>query len=322
MNNIQDSYHRTFKTLRISLTNACNLGCLYCIHPDDTQKKIRKDITEDLLSMEQLVNIVGALKSVLPIDTIRLTGGEPTLYKELEILIKRLKEIGISNIKMTSNGYLLSGMAEKLARAGLKEVNISLDAINAEVFKVISRRTDLSRVLEGIESCLSNGIEVKINTVVLKGINDGEILPLLTYAIEKKIPIRFLELMKMGHVYSDASDRYFYSEKNILTDIATAFNFSKLDRKHGATANYWMIEEGYQFGIIANESSPFCQDCNRLRLDSYGNVYGCLSENIPVPVFDCIGNTGELSQRLRLALSHKQAVRFKGNKKTMISIGG
>lgn len=317
---VEDQYQRTFKTLRISLTNACNFGCVYCVQGEE----VRKDQSEinTALTVEQLLRTVAELKTLLPLETIRLTGGEPTLFKELVPLIQGLNKMGLSSIKMTSNGYLLADMVPRLAAAGLKEVNISLDAIDEEVFYKVSRRKDLHRVLNAVEACMRHGIQVKLNAVIMKGLNDSQILPLLQYAGEKNIAVRFLELMKMGYYYSHEFDRYFYSEQNILNTISENFIYIEEERTAGATANYWATQEGYRFGIIANESSPFCGDCDRLRLDSKGNVFGCLSENTAVPVYDILHDKDELVERLRLALSHKQAVRFKGSKLEMIAIGG
>ncbi len=317
---VEDQYQRTFKTLRISLTNACNFGCVYCVQGEEVRKDL--PVTSATLSLDQLIHTVAELKAVLPLDTIRLTGGEPTLFKELVPLIHRLTALGITNIKMTSNGYLLGDMASRLAAAGLKEVNVSLDAIDADVFYKVSRRKDLHRVLDAIEKCNQHGIQVKLNSVIMKGLNDSQIIPLLHYAGKQNIAVRFLELMKMGYYYSHEFDRYFYSEENMLMTIATNFNYKKETRAASATSNYWLTDEGYRFGIIANESSPFCGDCDRLRLDSSGNVFGCLSENTAVPVYDALDNKKELVERLNLALSHKQPVRFKGSKLEMIAIGG
>ena len=317
---IEDQYGRTFKTLRISLTNTCNLGCVYCVQGEDVLKDKRTNNVS--LSMDQLIQVVAELKTLLPLDTIRLTGGEPTLYKGLIPLIKGLHHLGISDMKMTSNGYLLADMAADLAAAGLKEVNISLDAVDADVFYAVTRRKELHRVLNAIERCKQVGIEVKLNAVIMKGLNDSQVIPLLQYAAEKNITVRFLELMKMGYYFSNEFERYFYSEKNILNTIAKHTNFVKEQRVEGATANYWITEEGNRFGIIANESSPFCGDCNRLRLDSQGNVFGCLSQNTAVSVYDALGDHKELIKRLKTALSHKQAVQFKGSALQMMAIGG
>ena len=320
MHLVEDQYQRTFKTLRISLTNVCNLGCVYCVQGEEPRKDI--PLKNAPLSLAQLLQTVSELKNVLPLDAIRLTGGEPTLYKELIPLIQGLNNLCISNIKMTSNGYLLAGMVPKLVAAGLKEVNISLDAMDADVFYKVSQRKDLNRVLNAIEQCISHGIAVKLNAVIMNGLNDSQILPLLHYAKKNNIAVRFLELMKMGYYYSHEFEKYFFAEKNILETIAANFSYRKEERITGATANYWTTEEGHRFGIIANESSPFCGDCDRLRLDSNGNIFGCLSENTAVPIHDALGDKEELLKRLKLALSHKQVVRFKGSKLEMIAIGG
>jgi len=320
MHPIEDQYGRTFKTLRISLTNTCNLGCVYCVQGEDVRKDMRT--TNVPLSLDQLIQVVAELNALLPLDTIRLTGGEPTLFKELVPLIRALRNLGIATIKMTSNGYLLADMAAELAAAGLKEVNISLDAVDADVFYAVARRKELHRVLNAIERCRQVGMEVKLNAVIMKGLNESQIFPLLQYASQQNITVRFLELMKMGYYFSNEFERYFYSEKNMLNTIAKQFTFVKEQRLEGATANYWVTEEGYRFGIIANESSPFCGDCNRLRLDSNGNLFGCLSQNTAVSVCDALGDQEKLTQRLITALSHKQAVQFKGSALQMMAIGG
>src|SRR5690606_19238975 len=164
-------------------------------------------------------------------------------------------------------------------------INVSLDAIDPEVYHLMSRRHDLSRTLRGIEAAQRLGIEVKINSVVMKGLNDCQILPLLEYAFERKIRIRFLEIMAMGHLH-DTADQHFFSQEEILSRIDTHYPAFPLPRKPSSTSNYWQTRDGNIFGIVANESEPFCSDCNRLRLDAYGNIYGCLSSNNPISILE------------------------------------
>jgi cyclic pyranopterin phosphate synthase len=313
---VTDLYGRTFKTLRVSITNTCNFGCTYCVDGEVEEKRLTQQ-----LNPEQLTEIIQNLHQKLDFDTIRLTGGEPTLYKELVELVRNLSELNVP-LKMTSNGFLLSKMAKQLADAGLESINISLDAIDEVVFEKMAKRKGLSRVLEGIESCIQNGIQVKLNAVIMKGLNDSQVLPLFEYAKGKGISIRYLELMRMGHLFSSKFDDYFYSQNQILEAIARKYDFVEKERTPSATANVWQTTDGFEFGIIANESEPFCKDCDRLRLDMKGHLYGCLSENKSVSISENEMTDQNLEQVLQEALGHKQPVKFTGSSLTMIGIGG
>ena len=318
---ISDIYGRTFKTLRVSLTNVCNLGCIYCVNSSDLKPTSLS--SKPILDFNEIAEAIHRIDSITKLDTIRLTGGEPTLYKDIIPLIAKIRSFGIENIKMTSNGYLLYDLVPSLANAGLKEINISLDAVEQKKFKEISGRNNLDKILLAIDRCLQFGIKIKINAVILKGVNDNQILPLLEFSKERKITIRFLELMRMGPLHeSDDFERYFMSEKEILSVIEARYELTPLLRKASATANYWGYGALYKFGIIANESSPFCQDCNRLRLDSYGNIFGCLSNDTAISIVDSLKDDTPLEEKLIEALGQKQSLKFKGSTISMMAIGG
>ncbi|MEJ6980465.1 GTP 3',8-cyclase MoaA [Pedobacter sp. P351] len=319
MAEIIDSYGRTFKTLRVSLINTCNLGCVYCTFGNDEQKENYKSSKEKSLSPAELGHLIKQLHEVLNLDTIRFTGGEPLLYKELPELVKSVKNSGIDDLKITTNGLLLENMARRLKDAGITELNVSLDAFDEDVFYKMSRRSGINRTFNGIDSAIKAGIKVKINSVIMKGLNESQIIPLLNFAADKGITIRFLEIMAMGHLYG-SSDQHFFSQEEILDTINQHYNFKRLSRQHSSTANYWQTDEGHTFGIVANESEPFCSDCNRLRLDSYGNIYGCLSSNHPISIKNIDNN--ELVLRLEQALKQKQSLRFAGSELSMMHIGG
>jgi cyclic pyranopterin phosphate synthase len=174
--------------------------------------------------------------------------------------------------------------------------------------------------MRGIDAALDAGLAVKLNTVVMKGMNDGQVLPLLEFAFARGITIRFLEVMAMGHLYHD-SDRYLLTQQEILRLIGERYGLTALEREPSATARYWVTERGQRVGIIANESEPFCRDCDRLRLDSSGHIYGCLSNNHPISLG--IGESeAEWDGKLRAALAQKQALRFTGSELSMLQIGG
>ncbi len=323
MAEIIDTYGREFKTLRVSLTNTCNLSCVYCVDESHDNRFVQTSSAvsaQKPLSVQEFVDVISALHQTLELETIRLTGGEPTLYRELLPLMQGINPLGIPAIKMTTNGYLLAPKIKAYAQAGLTSLNISLDALEPEPFYQISRRRNLQKILHGIEQAIELGLEVKINCVVMRGMNETQIVPLLEFAHKHNIRIRFLELMQMGHLFGNFED-HFFSEQDILQTIRSYTSFSALSRDSAATAKYYQLTDGYQFGIISNESDPFCNDCNRLRLDSYGNIYGCLSDNTPVFIGDCLQNPVLLNQKLQQALAQKKT-RFSGSPLSMLAIGG
>jgi len=315
---ISDQYNRAFKTLRVSLLSKCNLSCVYCTMGEDEVKE--NNIQQHPVSAEVLLKQVKQLHDVLQLETIRLTGGEPLLYHELIPLIKGIREMRIEKIKLTSNGFLLERLALPLKEAGLQSVNVSLDAVEEDIFFLMSKRNDVQRILNGIDAAISAGLQVKINAVVMKGINENQIIPLLAFAFERNIRIRFLEIMAMGYLHDNA-DRYLFTQEEILNTIRQQFNVKKIERATASTANYWKTADGKVFGIIANESEPFCHDCNRLRLDSSGNIYGCLSSNHPIALSQD-DNEAALISKLQQAMAQKQAVKFTGSELSMLHIGG
>lgn len=317
---IEDRYGRSFKTLRVSLLSKCNLGCAYCSTGDENNKFINKLANKPIISSVTLLSIIEQLHQHLHLDTIRLTGGEPLLYADLIEVIKGVKRAGISGIKMTTNGFLLKRLALPMKKAGMQSINVSLDTVDEDVFFLISKRNNVKRILDGIDAAIDAGLQVKINSVVMKGINDSQVLPLLDYAFERGITIRFLEVMAMGHLHREP-EKYLFSQADLLEVIGQQYQFNRQHRTASATANYWQTSEGHVFGIIANESEPFCHDCNRLRLDSQGNIYGCLSDNHPISLLD-VPNEEVLKERLEQALQQKQSLKFTGSELSMLEIGG
>ncbi len=314
---LHDKYGRSFKTLRVSLLSTCNLGCVYCTM--GTEEEIIID-RKPQTPAATFVNQIAKLHAQLDLQTIRFTGGEPLLYRELPKVISGVKALGIPDIKLTTNAFLLDRMAPALKEAGLQYVNVSLDAMDEESFFRMTRRRQLSRTLKGIETALACGLQVKINSVMMKGKNDDQVLPLLAYAFERNIPIRFLEVMSMGHLFGHGQE-YLFSQEEILDTIAARYNFTKQHRKSSSTANYWQTDEGGVFGVIANDTEPFCQDCNRLRLDAEGNIYGCLSNNHPIALSGAESDE-DLNDKLQQAMDQKQELHFIGSEMSMMHIGG
>lgn len=313
---LKDKLGRSFEVLRVSLTNTCNFACTYCVHEDSP---VERPHQAEILSPAELLRLISELQAHLSLKTVRLTGGEPLLYRQLPELVDGIRCLGIADIRLTTNGFLLKNMAAKLRENGLQSVNVSLDAIRPEVFSAMARRSGVDKVLDGIKAAKDVGLDVKINTVIMKGINEEEIIPLLHFASGQDVCIRFLELMAMGHLHGRKDD-CFYGQQQILDVISSRFGATRMDRKKSSTATYWETDCGKMFGIIANESAPFCGDCNRLRLDAMGNIYGCLSSNLPIAIRQD-KRIGDMGQALEQALAQKQQ-QFIGSELSMLQIGG
>lgn len=321
-----DVYGRTFKKLRVSLTHECNYACLYCADVSKNNSANKSFISgsyvqkQAILPVLELLQLIENLHTELTLETIRLTGGEPLLHPELLSIVAGIKKLNVNKVAITTNGHMLYSKVKQLRDAGLSSVNISLDALDMETFKKMSRNSGLENVLRSIDAAIDCGLEVKLNTVVLNGVNNHQILPLLDFAMRKNILIRFLELMPMGPLHYSYKE-LFFSEKRILNTISERYEIQALPKENHATAHYWSILGKNSFGIIANDSTPFCKDCDRLRLDSYGNIYGCLSS---LKGIELKTNTKAylLTEALAEALTHKQTQSFAGNSRTMQSIGG
>jgi cyclic pyranopterin phosphate synthase len=320
MTGISDKYGRTFRTLRVSLLQHCNLACVYCVSGEDELLSANAAGDGRSLETSELLQMIRRLHRQLHLTNVRLTGGEPLLYPGLAPLIKGIRELGISSVKLTTNGFLLERQAASLKKAGLESVNVSLDAVDEAVFFQMTRRHSAGRVISGIDAAAEAGLDVKLNAVMMKGVNDTEVLPLLDLAASRGLRIRFLEVMAMGHLHDGAAG-HFFSQEEMLAAIGKRHLLEPMPRMASATANYWRTAEGQIFGIIANESQPFCRDCDRLRLDSSGRIYGCLSSNEPIGLGPD-ETEKEWEQKLEQALSQKQPLRFTGSGLSMLRIGG
>jgi cyclic pyranopterin phosphate synthase len=280
-----------------------------------------KSTPEEQLDVDEFTRLIVAVHRLTSLKSIRLTGGEPLLYSNLYPLINNIRKIGISDIRLTTNAFFLKENAAKLFDAGVTSVNISIDAIDKDIFGKIARHSNTSRVFSGIESAVEAGMNVKLNAVIMRGKNESQIIPLLDYATDLGVKIRYLELMKMGHLYH-SKNKLFFSEEEILSVIREKYNIEKVPRKHAETAHYWRTSEDGIFGIIANESTPFCHDCNRLRMDSRGYFFGCLSNAHGEKLSPYINDDEQLTGKLKELLLLKQPVKFHGSELSMKNIGG
>jgi len=263
-----DKFDRKIDYIRVSVTSRCNFRCLYCMPntPFDWIPHEKVMRYEEMFEFLKLAIDEGVKK-------IRLTGGEPLLRKDLDVFVKMLNDYKPSlDLALTTNGYYLPEYAEKLKQAGLKRVNISLDSLKPEVAKKIAQKDVLEKVLKGIDEALKVGLNVKLNTVVMKGINETEILDLLEFAKQKGIIIRFIEFMENERAYPGIKR---VEADEILKKISKKYSFKKLEKKAEAS-DYYETNNGYVFGIIRPHDDEFCKSCNRIRLTAEGYLIPCL----------------------------------------------
>ena len=268
-----DGYERNIDYARISLTDKCNLRCVYCM-PED--KVYENNLINDTLSFNDYKFIINGLSQV-GIKKIKFTGGEPLLYPHLIELIKYAHyECNIDDISITTNGIGLNEIAYELKRSGLKSVNISLDSLKSYKYKSITRGGNLTDVLKSINRCLELGIKVKINCVVIKRFNDDEVYDFIEMANYYPIDVRFIELMPLGE------GEYFYENgyfniSNFINDIDELY---KIEDEKGSTARLYQAKYAKgRIGIITPISCQFCNTCNRIRITSDGKIKLCLHSN-------------------------------------------
>ncbi|MGL2786085.1 GTP 3',8-cyclase MoaA [Helicobacter pylori] len=264
-----DSFNRVIDYIRVSVTKQCNFRCQYCM--PTTPLDFFDD--EELLPLD---NVLEFLKIAIDegVKKIRITGGEPLLRKGLDEFIAKLhaynKEVALV---LSTNGFLLKKMAKGLKDAGLSRVNVSLDSLKSDRVLKISQKDALKNALEGIEESLKVGLKLKLNTVVMKGVNDDEILELLEYAKNRGIQIRYIEFMENTHAKDLVKG---LKEEEILDLIAQKYEIIETENPKKGSSKIYTLENGYQFGIIAPHSDDFCQSCNRIRLASDGKICPCL----------------------------------------------
>jgi cyclic pyranopterin phosphate synthase len=304
MPTLTDRFGRVHDYLRISVTDRCNLRCLYCM-PEEGMEFTE---SENLLSYDQIVEVVEA-GAVLGITKLRITGGEPLIRPGLDGLISRLSAIsGIRDIALTTNGIFLAKQAEALRAAGLNRVNISLDTLDSSRFRFIARRGELKRVMEGIEAAAAVGFNpIKLNCVLLKEVNEDEIAAFLRLAYEQPMHVRFIEYMPIGH--ADENWKKHYLSLNRVLEVAEqeGYEISRRTNVHGnGPSDDWQMKGARgSFGLIHPISDHFCSNCNRLRLTADGSIKPCLYWVDELDVKQAFGNPEEMQRLLLRAMDIK-----------------
>ena len=265
---MKDSLGREIDYLRISLTESCNLRCIYCM-PEGVAPKV----CGETLTKENIFDIVEVAVE-LNIKKIRLTGGEPLLRQDIVEIVQGIKDRGIEKIYITTNGILLYEKIEKLKKAGLKGVNISLDTLDREQFNYITRGGDLERVLQGIEKALNLNLEVKINSVIMKDINENAIEELAKLTLNSQLDVRFIELMPIGQGKKFTG----ISNNDIYNRLEKTFEFDRNYKEIKGVSTYYKLKDSKgNIGFISPINSCFCETCNKIRLTSDGVIKRCLN---------------------------------------------
>jgi cyclic pyranopterin phosphate synthase len=272
---LSDRYGRVGTDLRVSLTDRCNLRCSYCM-PEEGLDWLEK---ESVLSDDEVVRLVRIGVELLGIREVRFTGGEPLLRRGLPDIVRRTTELSPRpEISLTTNALGLARTAETLAEAGLDRVNVSLDTVRPETFRTITRRDRLHDVVEGLAAAKAAGLgPVKVNAVLLRGINDDEAPELLEWCLERGYELRFIEQMPLDAQHGWDRDAMVTADE-ILATLETRFALVPVDEPRGsAPAALWAVDGGpATVGVIASVTRPFCGDCDRVRLTADGQVRNCL----------------------------------------------
>jgi cyclic pyranopterin phosphate synthase len=307
-NRLVDRYGRVARKLRISVTDRCNMQCVYCM-PKGNDKWFED---RDVLTFPQIIRL-GQVFAGLGIEKIRITGGEPTLRKDIERLVGGLSKISrIKSVSMTTNGLLLSSKVNQLKDAGLGGVNISLDTFKPDRFKAMTGLPHLDRVKRSIDAALDAGLEVKINTVVIRGWNDDEVVDFAKFALDTGITVRFIEFMPLDGSEIWSPDLVF-SKREMIAKIEESLGRLEPSEAKSKDATYaparlYSIEGRGTVGFIPSITEPFCNNCDRIRITANGYFMTCLFENPGYhikPMLDSGRSDSEIGERILQMIEKK-----------------
>ena len=321
-----DGFGRVHRDLRISVTDRCNFRCTYCMPQEGMQWQRR----EDLLSFEEIERVARIMVERFGVNAIRLTGGEPTVRAKLSILVAKLAALNV-DLAMTTNGVTLPLLADDLKSAGLRRINISLDSLRADRFEQLTRRNDLQRVLEGIEAALDAGFSpVKVNVVVMKGINDDEIVDFAHFGRDRGLVVRFIEFMPLDADEIWTNDQVM-TQTEILNCLSGEFDLVPIERTSAPATRWRYADGGGEIGIVASVSQSFCESCDRVRITADGQFRNCLfaTEETDVRALLRSGaSDDDIADAMQRSVSSKWAghsinqVHFIRPRRSMSEIGG
>lgn len=266
-----DGFGRVHRDLRISVTDRCNFRCSYCMPAEGLQWLPRAE----LLTFEEIERVARLLVERHGIDSIRLTGGEPTVRADLRRLVGMLSALGV-DLALTTNGATLKQAASGLADAGLNRINVSLDSLRADRFAELTLRDELGRVLDGIDAALAAGLDpVKVNVVVMRGVNDDELVDFARFGRDRGVMVRFIEFMPL-----DADEAWTHESvvgiDEIVARVGEVFPLEPIDRTSAPASRFRYLDGGGEIGVVASVTRSFCDSCDRIRLTADGQFRNCL----------------------------------------------
>ena len=321
-----DTFGRVHRDLRIAVTDRCNFRCQYCM----TEEGMVWMPREGLLTFEEIERIAKLAVDRYNVDSIRLTGGEPTVRAHLSRLVRKLSALNV-DLAMTTNGVSLPLVAEELRDAGLKRLNISLDSLDKARFLELTRRDDLERVLQGIDAAIDAGFSpVKINVVLMNGINDDEIVDFARFGRDKGVIVRFIEFMPLDADEQWGPDRVVPLQR-VIDEIHAEFPIEAIKRTSAPATRYRYLDGQGEVGVIATVTEKFCDTCDRIRLTADGQFRNCLFAVSDYNLRDAMrggATDDELAQIIEGAVHDKWAghgidtVHFIRPKRNMSQIGG
>ncbi len=304
-----DAYQRRIDYIRLSITDRCDFRCTYCMAEDMTFLP-----RDEVMSLEECLRLVNIFAQ-LGVSKVRITGGEPLVRKNALWLFQQIGQIPqIKSLVTTTNGSQLSKYASALKQAGVSRINISLDSLREDVFKKITRIGDLNKVLQGIQAAQACGFDnIKLNSVLMRGINDNEIDDLVDFAIERQLDISFIEEMPLGEVDHLRGDT-FISNQQVLQHLQQRFTLTPLALTTGGPAQYWQIEgKASKLGLISPHSHNFCERCNRVRISCRGELFLCLGHEDKVDLLPLLRDYPHQDEPIRQAILHSMAIKPQGH---------
>lgn len=304
-----DQYGRTVDYIRLSITDRCDFRCTYCMGED--MQFLPRD---EVLSLEECARLVKVFVS-LGVGKVRITGGEPLVRKNALWLFEEIGKLkGLNELVVTTNGSQLIKQAIALKQAGVKRINISIDSLNADKFKQITRTGNLEQVLAGLQASIDAGFRgVKINTVLMRGINDDETADLVQFAIDKKIDISFIEEMPLGLV-DHARENTFVSNADTLKLLQSKYSLLASTETTGGPARYWRVADTQtKIGFISPHSHNFCESCNRVRITCKGELYLCLGQEDKIELMPLMREYPNDNAPLIAAILGSMAIKPKGH---------